>query len=488
MKEQQEIFRRSVPLVLYGVPFHNLTFASTLEWIDDLVATRRSCLVSTANLDFLKVAAEDPEMQRILFESEIVMADGHPIVKLAPFFGPRLDERVTGSDITPMLAAHAAEKGHRLFFLGAAPGVARKAADILTERHPGLNVVGCFSPEKADVIDLQSDEILQMLEATRPDVLLVAFGAPKQEKWIQMHRRKWNVPVAMGIGGSLDFIAGAQLRSPVWMQRLGLEWLGRLLANPRRLARRYLLDGLFLIHATLHLTAIRCSPQGKYHLPPAAQEGSDQPNGLHAAVGRLPPVSGFEAAKSEVDRLLAFAGEGDLVLVPVRSDWLSSLELGVLLRLGMLLREKGRQLTVCPSSRRVEKLLRAQRFDRCIRIAADPYEALADRAGCRNHRQEIRCNLRGDGCLDLTLPAELEAAGQSEAEARLSAIWSEEGYGHITRIRVEASPLRYIDAAGVALLAGLGKAAEARGIAFSIANLTDPVRRLIESNHPGHLA
>ncbi len=150
----------------------------------------------------------------------------------------RLKQRVAGSDLVPLLAERGATKGWRFYFIGAAPGVAARAADILTTRHPGLQVLGVISPPHSTVVEMPSDVIHRIREA-KPDILLVAFGNPKQEKWIHMHLRSLDVPVAMGVGASLDFIAGTQRRAPKWMQATGTEWIHRLLQDPKRMWRRY---------------------------------------------------------------------------------------------------------------------------------------------------------------------------------------------------------------------------------------------------------
>ncbi len=475
----------SVPMVLFGIPYHNLTFASTLEWIDELVASEQSKLVATANLDFHRVAAEDPEMQRILFDADIMMADGFPMVKLSSLFGPRLKERVTGSDITPMLAEHAARKGHRLFFLGAAPGVAQQAADILIEKHPDLNVVGCYSPEKADVITMKSEVILQQLEETKPDIMLVAFGAPKQEKWIQMHRHTWKVPVSMGIGGSLDFIAGAQLRSPVWMQKLGLEWLGRMLANPKRLAGRYLYDALYLLGAISRLTAIRVSARGKLSTPlDEAPEGKTL-LGMESVHARMKSLKTLDEADLEADRLREFSDGKNLVLMPESTGWLNSVELGVLVLLARELRKQNRTLLVYAPSRRVERLLNAQGLHQCFAIENKPSDVI--------RRMELRAaeaisgavTAPEAGALTLVLPAELTATNKEQVSSRLFTHWRENGRPR--KLSVDASATRFIDCAGLSLLVALKNRADEEDVPLSFSGFSATVKQIIKVNNQDQL-
>lgn len=471
----------AIPLILFGVPLHNLTFASTLERIDDLVATEQSKLVATANLDFHRVATEDPEMQRILFDADIMMADGFPVVKLSSLFGPRLKERVTGSDITPMLAEHAARKGHRLFFLGAAPGVAQQAADILTKKHPGLNVVGCYSPEKADVVTMKSDVILQQLEDTKPDIMLVAFGAPKQEKWIQMHRAEWKVPVSMGIGGSLDFIAGAQMRSPVWMQKLGLEWLGRMLANPKRLAGRYLHDGLYLLRAIIRLTAIRLSPRGPLSVPFDQTPEGKNLSGLNSVYAVMKSIETLEEGELEAARLLEGAEGKNLVVMPESAEWLTSVELGMLVYLAGNCRKQNRTLLVYPPSRKVERLLYAHGLNHCFSISSKP-SAIIPELERRNGESTTGSVARDDAnTLTLLLPAELTAVNKKQVSNLILNSWQEGALPG--KIRIDASPMRFIDSAGLSLLVSLQTRAAEEQIPVSFDGASEVVKQIIKVNN-----
>jgi N-acetylglucosaminyldiphosphoundecaprenol N-acetyl-beta-D-mannosaminyltransferase len=240
---------QNIPLVLFGVPFHNVTFEEAIQWTVDRVRSGKPGVIATANLDFLVLAQTDPELRDVLYEADLVIADGFPPVKLAPFFGPPLKGRVTGSDITPMLAARAEKEGISIYGLGAVEGVAMKAMAVLKGRYPDLKVAGAWSPPYAPLDQMDHAEILRRLDEAKPDILFTAFGAPKQDKFNHMHVKTWNVPVAIGIGGTLDFIAGVQTRAPVWVQKIQCEWLWRWGTDPKRLTKRYVTNIGFLIHA-----------------------------------------------------------------------------------------------------------------------------------------------------------------------------------------------------------------------------------------------
>jgi N-acetylglucosaminyldiphosphoundecaprenol N-acetyl-beta-D-mannosaminyltransferase len=190
--------------------------------------------VCTINPEFMMIAQKDTNFAHILRRADLCVPDGVGLLWAARRRGTPLPERVTGSDGVPIIAARAAEKGWKLFFLGAAPGVAQKAADILTAQHPGLQIVGVYSGSPAPE---EEDAIVERVNASGADILFVAYGAPEQDKWIARNLPRLRVRVAMGVGGAFDFIAGVLPRAPLWMRRAGLEWLYRLYLQPWRIRR-----------------------------------------------------------------------------------------------------------------------------------------------------------------------------------------------------------------------------------------------------------
>jgi N-acetylglucosaminyldiphosphoundecaprenol N-acetyl-beta-D-mannosaminyltransferase len=164
-----------------------------------------------------------------------------PIVWLSRLAGSPLKERVTGSDLFWELAAISDRTGLTLFYLGGRPGMAARAAEVVRERYPNVRIGGVYCPPFETMGSAEEDaRIAERIEAARPDVLLVALGSPKQEKWIAAHRGSLCVPVSIGVGGSFEMAAGAVKRAPRILQRIGCEWLFRLMQEPRRLGRRYL--------------------------------------------------------------------------------------------------------------------------------------------------------------------------------------------------------------------------------------------------------
>jgi N-acetylglucosaminyldiphosphoundecaprenol N-acetyl-beta-D-mannosaminyltransferase len=218
-----------------------------IEFIDDSIRRGGFHQFATANVDFVKNAIDDPEMQQILFGCDLVVPDGMPLLWVSRLLNCPLRERVCGVDMVPKLAELAVRRGYRIFLLGAKESVSRKAAENLQEKYADLEICGRYSPPISALEDMDHEQILRRIEAARPDILLVAFGNPKQEKWLAMHRDRLAVPACIGIGGTLDFIAGEVPRAPVWMRGAGLEWLYRCLQEPLRLTKRYVSNGAALI-------------------------------------------------------------------------------------------------------------------------------------------------------------------------------------------------------------------------------------------------
>jgi len=214
-----------------------------LARLEQFIQERRFHQVATANTDFLINAVGDPELKRILRNADLVVPDGMPVVWAARLMRSALPERVTGADLVPALAALAARKGYRLYMLGGRPEIAQRAKARLEADYPGLQIVGCVSPPVAPLLEMDHEAILADIRRAQPDILLVAFGNPKQEKWIDLNRDGLRgVPVCIGVGGTFDFLAGEVPRAPLWMQRSGLEWMHRLAHEPRRLWKRYVRD------------------------------------------------------------------------------------------------------------------------------------------------------------------------------------------------------------------------------------------------------
>ena len=212
-----------------------VTTAGAVEQVIHFMSEPGLHQIATVNPEFVMKAQEDSQFMAVLQEADLCIADGVGLLIAGRWKGRPLPERVAGSDLVYLLAEQAALQGWRLFLLGAAPGVAEEAAGQLEELYPGLIIAGTYggSPDPAE-----NEQIVKMINDSQAELLYVAYGAPGQDKWIARNRQQLlAVQVAMGIGGSLDFISGRAARAPRWLQRLGLEWLYRFYKEPWRWRR-----------------------------------------------------------------------------------------------------------------------------------------------------------------------------------------------------------------------------------------------------------
>jgi len=217
-----------------GVQVASLTREEAMTRLCHMARDGGSHHVVTVNPEFVMMAQHDPAFRRVLNAADLAIPDGAGIVWAARLLHGCHCERITGVDSVLSLACYAADADLRPFLLGAAPGVGEQTAEVLRRRYPGLQIAGVYAgsptPEEEDAI------VTRILDA-RPDLLFVAYGAPQQDLWIARTRQRLQVPLAMGVGGSFDFISGRRRRAPLWMQRWGLEWLNRLYHEPWRWRR-----------------------------------------------------------------------------------------------------------------------------------------------------------------------------------------------------------------------------------------------------------
>jgi N-acetylglucosaminyldiphosphoundecaprenol N-acetyl-beta-D-mannosaminyltransferase len=250
-----------------------LTFGEALDAIVELVAGRRGGAVYTPNVDHVVVASRVPEFRDAYSRADLVLCDGQPLLWTSGLVGLRLPAKVSGSDLFLPLLRRAAREKLRVYLLGCGPGVAEEASERL-RREEGVEVVSHSAPRIGLAALPDEDQVIEAVAATRPDLVLVGLGTPKGELFIARARDRLRPAVALSIGASVDFYVGRVRRAPRWMQRLGLEWLFRLLQEPRRLARRYLVEDprflAILLHTLRRPRAERVlqAPRGEDH-PPA---------------------------------------------------------------------------------------------------------------------------------------------------------------------------------------------------------------------------
>lgn len=221
--------------------------AEAVQSADALIRKRKNSFIVTPNVDHFVLLEQNAELREAYRNADLVLADGMPIIWFSRLFGKSIKEKISGSDFLPELCKLAAENGYKMFFLGAAPGVAELAAEKFRKKFPGLQVV-CYSPEeKFEKSSEEMAKIDSLIMRAKPDILIVALGCPKQELLIYRNKNRWNIPLCLGIGAGLDFAAGKVKRAPRWMSNNGLEWLYRMWLEPRRMFKRYVLrDWKFL--------------------------------------------------------------------------------------------------------------------------------------------------------------------------------------------------------------------------------------------------
>src|ERR1700678_2692025 len=234
-------------VAVLGVPFHNVTMDEAVALIEEQIREGGFHQVATANVDFLKNSMKNQELRDILCSCEMIVPDGMPIVWISRLIGTPLKERVGGVDLVDRLAEVSARRGYGIFLLGASESRSQRAAKVLKQRFPELRIVGRHLPEARPLDQMDHEGILRRIEEAKPEILLVAFGNPKQEQWLAMHRDRLKVPVCIGVGGTLDSLSGTMRRAPLWMRRNGLEWLHRTMQEPKRLTARYLADAACLL-------------------------------------------------------------------------------------------------------------------------------------------------------------------------------------------------------------------------------------------------
>lgn len=221
-----------------GVRVDNVTMDQTIRSVAKAIEDKKPCNIVTVNPELIMAATSNKVFKDIIEDSSIVTPDGVGLLIMGRITGRRLRQRVTGVDLCDRLAQEASEKGWKIYLLGAAPGVAQQAADNLSAKYADLKIAGASS---ADPDDDSANDIKNDIISAKPDILLVAYGSPTQELWIQKHRKQFDPMVTIGVGGSFDFIAGNSKRAPKFVQKIGLEWLWRLILQPKRFKRMLVL-------------------------------------------------------------------------------------------------------------------------------------------------------------------------------------------------------------------------------------------------------
>lgn len=221
------------------VKYHNISFKQALLNAVRLMAQEGKFAIFFLNLDCLSKAVRDKEYSAILADTALVLPDGIGLKIATWMFGGKMIENCNGTDFSPAFMKIAAEEGWRIFFLGGLEGVAAKAAENVRKSIPDIKIVGTHSGYFQD-----DEQLIKQINDSQAQILFVALGAPKQEKWIARNRQKLNPKVCLGVGALLDYLSGHKVRAPKIFQLLYLEWLWRIFIEPKRMFQRYIIDGL----------------------------------------------------------------------------------------------------------------------------------------------------------------------------------------------------------------------------------------------------
>lgn len=463
---------RGSVIAILGVPFDVVTLEDTVHRIRGMIASKRPHYLATANVDFLVQAREDVELMRILFEAHLVLCDGTPLIWAARWLGGSLPERVAGSDLVPRLLAESKQSGWRVFFLGGTAESVRAAETNTRSKYPGIQLVGAYSPPFKPLLEMDHADITARIKAAAPDILFVAFGCPKQEKWISMHYRNLGVPVCVGVGATIDFLAGTFKRAPEWMQRTGTEWIFRMLQEPKRLAKRYFKDawvfGGCLLRQILLIKRHRRLAQG----PPRVMVETSLPD---FSLIQAPQRMDAEAARLGLDSWDKSVADASTVLNLSETRFIDSTGVGALIRLHRTARESGHSLVlVCPPGN-VRQALDSMKMSSLFTLT----DNLTD-AGLQVRKKAASPNRSGFHSTGAqTMAWEGEITAGNTAEILASAVARFESLPEDSHITIDLSRVRFVDSSGVGLMLTLKKRAWRRGCIVRFDRPSEPVLNVL---------
>ncbi|HWD91230.1 MAG TPA: WecB/TagA/CpsF family glycosyltransferase [Verrucomicrobiae bacterium] len=452
------------PIAILGVPFDNVTTAETIAAIERMVESGEPHYLVTANVDFLVQAKEDVELRRILFDAHLVLCDGTPLVWASRLLGNPLLERVAGADLVPLLLRVAAEKGYRVFFLGATPESSERAVRNLKKLHPELIIADHYSPPFNKLLEMDHDEIKRRIVAAKPDLLFVSLGCPKQEKWIAMHYRSLGVPVSAGVGATIDFLAGSVKRAPLWMQRSGTEWIYRLAQEPRRLFKRYFKD-LWVFGWAMLVQLWQLQPRSRQPESPQVQTPAPRipmRSGENWQWLKVPERLDLAAVREEVlplDEILADHRHCLLEMDNVK--FIDSTGIGLLIRLQKKIRENGRQLILLAPSPMVRRALALMQLQNFFATAPD-FASAQQLIVTRTREQNGAVRLRSPAAINPVLwQGEITAANAAEVWATTETHLASKQRRELI---IDMSGVRFMDSTGLGVMVRAKKRAQLEGV------------------------
>lgn len=227
---------------------NNVDMKETIGAIESMIKDGDKHYVVAINVDVVMKIEEDAYLKEITDNADMVLVDGKPLVWISEWYKKPVKAKISGSDIVPILCQTAAKKGYSIFIIGGKDGIAEQAKKKLEEKHHGIKIVGTYAPPFGfEKDERELDKINKMISEAQPDLLIVCFGCPKQEKWIYENYQKYDAKVSVCAGATVDFLAGNVSRAPKWMSEHGFEWLYRFLQEPKRLFKRYFIDDMKIL-------------------------------------------------------------------------------------------------------------------------------------------------------------------------------------------------------------------------------------------------
>lgn len=468
------------PIALLGVAFDNVTLREAVGRIDAMIASGRSHHVVTANVDFLVQARHDLELQRILLDAPLVLCDGTPLVWASRLFGNPLPERVAGADVVPELIRVASERQYRVFFLGTTEEANTSAISRLCAQFPRLQI-GHYSPPFRPLLEMDDADIIRRIRAAKPDLLFVAFGCPKAEKWLAMHHRELGVPVAMGVGATIDFLAGNVKRAPLWMQRGGLEWIYRLSQEPRRLFKRYATD---LRHFSEAI--VRQWWTMRLRFGPVRSRACTSIIHTERTWQRVEGAGCLnkDSVERDASRWNEIAGSDRHCLLELAETMsMDSTGVAALVHLKKKLRLSQRYLILLSPSLAVRRALKVMRLEDFFEVANDALEA---REVIEARSRERFALMVGNPTRPLALTGEITA---TNAEQISQCTWAAINRAHSTARSslIGLAAVSFMDSAGVKLLKCAVEIARSRGIRLRFSDPSESVRNVLRASNHEHL-
>lgn len=501
-------------VVILGIPIDNLSMdealAAVFSMVDAYESDHRPRLVATVNVDFVVNTlswnlgrVRHPELLDILRRADLITADGMPVVLTGKLLGTPLKERVTGADMVPGLAREAARLGKSIYFLGGRGDSAAQAAMKLQKDYPGFRIAGIDSPrvhvEGSELADSEEIDvpIVNRINEARPDILLIAFGNPKQEVWFNRNRHRLQAAVSIGVGGTFEFITGTVRRAPTWMQRAGLEWVFRISQDPGRLWKRYfvgffkfgfmiwpavLYDRYRRAHLRLRRSMLGRGKKKDVDPSPGREPGVGTSPGFRSVVV-LPErldLQTLERTLEEVARVFPLAKS---IILDFRNvSFIDSSGLGFLVRTWRQAEREARDLHFLEVSPKIRRFFQLNRIWDLFRERS--LERLEDEAGgettSRDRQQEMdsfacTVSLAGSAYALLDLDGRLDAQQMDRIDmhALTSAIQDRNCLLNLDR-------LRFVDSSGLAFFLKIQRCAARSGKSCILFSVNENVLQLLK--------